>query len=54
MYQYRKYKEIYKININILKQAIDECDCMVSRFKGPGVDDSTQTGSGMFAMFDRT
>ena len=24
-YQYRKYKEIYKININLLKKLINEC-----------------------------
>lgn len=44
---------LYKININILKRAIDECDCMVSRFMGPNTDEPLQQhGGGLFAMFD--
>lgn len=28
-YQYRKYKEVYKININIIKSLIEECDKII-------------------------
>jgi phage anti-repressor protein len=28
-YQYRKYKEVYKININIIKSLIEECDSII-------------------------
>jgi len=28
-YQYRKYKEVYKININIIKSLIEQCDKII-------------------------
>jgi len=33
-YQYRKYKEIYKVNIDIVKEIIDKCDKFNLSFKG--------------------
>jgi hypothetical protein len=32
-YQYRKYKEIYQINIDALKLVFNECDSLVRGFK---------------------
>jgi len=28
-YQYRKYKEVYKINIDIIKSLIEQCDSLI-------------------------
>ena len=28
-YQYRKYKEVYKINIDIIKSLIESCDDLI-------------------------
>jgi hypothetical protein len=28
-YQYRKYKEVYKINIDIIKSLINQCDFII-------------------------
>lgn len=28
-YQYRKYKEVYKINIDIIKSLISQCDSII-------------------------
>ena len=28
-YQYRKYKEVYKINIDIIKSLIEKCDDII-------------------------
>jgi len=28
-YQYRKYKEVYKINIDIIKSLIEKCDHII-------------------------
>jgi len=28
-YQYRKYKEVYKINIDIIKSLIEQCDYII-------------------------
>jgi hypothetical protein len=28
-YQYRKYKEVYKINIDIIKSLVENCDKMI-------------------------
>ena len=28
-YQYRKYKEVYKINIDIIKSLIEQCDNII-------------------------
>jgi len=28
-YQYRKYKEVYKINIDIIKSLIEQCDSII-------------------------
>ena len=32
-YQYRKYKEVYEVNLDILKKACSECDLFVNGFK---------------------
>lgn len=28
-YQYRKYKEVYKINVDIIKSLIEQCDSII-------------------------
>ena len=28
-YQYRKYKEVYKINIDIIKSLVEHCDFII-------------------------
>lgn len=30
-FQYRKYKEVYQVNVDILKKVIKECDCSAKR-----------------------
>jgi len=30
--KYRKYKEIYQVNINIIKKAIKDCDFKINEF----------------------
>jgi hypothetical protein len=29
--KYRKYKEIYQVNINIIKAVIRDCDCSIKK-----------------------
>ena len=43
-YQYRSYKEIYEININILKKITKYCDMLTQYFKKSKLSKSDTTG----------
>lgn len=53
-FKYRKYKEVYEVNIDILKEVINECDCSTQKLslitKNKPLN---QTGGNLFLMFDK-
>jgi len=53
-YQYRKYKEVYQINIDILKGILKECDCSSERItlikKNKPIK---QSGGNLFIMLEK-
>jgi phage anti-repressor protein len=51
-YQYRKYKEVYEVNIDILKEAIDDCGDVINKYKKDNVT-RKQTGGKLFVSFVR-
>jgi phage anti-repressor protein/predicted GIY-YIG superfamily endonuclease len=51
-FQYRKYKEVYQININILKEVIQKCDDFEVLFKSPDVS-FKQLGGNLYLVYDK-
>jgi len=36
-FQYRNYKEVYQVNINIIKDAMNDCGDLIAKYKKPNV-----------------
>lgn len=49
-YQYRKYKEVYRINIDILKEVIHDCNDMSNKYKKSYMHPN-QTGGNLYLSF---
>ncbi len=50
-HQYRKYKEVYQINIDILKQVIKKCDEFEVIFKKENITNNQLAGN-LYVIFD--
>lgn len=52
-YQYRKYKEVYRVNINIIKSIIKECDNVEKKFRKPDIPQKQLAGNLYMVMDDK-
>ena len=56
-YQYRKYKEVYKIDINLLKELINDCGefnektNLKMKWKGKGIGKGMNGGNLFIALY---
>ena len=44
-YQYRKYKEVYKVNINIIKKIIKDCKKVIYKYKKDNITKEQKGGN---------
>jgi phage anti-repressor protein len=53
-FQYRKYKEVYQVNVEIIKKILKECDCSTERITLIKRNKPLkQDGGNMFVMIDK-
>jgi hypothetical protein len=50
-YQYRKYKEVYQVNINIIKKVIKDCKKVVYKYKKDNIT-KEQKGGNLYIYID--
>jgi hypothetical protein len=51
--QYRKKKEIYKIDLDLLKVIIQDCDKLILRGKSNSIDEIPNEKDGYFLCIDK-
>lgn len=51
-YQYRKGKEVYEININLLKRIVKDCDTLINKYQNPKIT-KDHFGGKIFLFIDK-
>ncbi len=51
-HQYRKRKEVYEININLLKSIVADCDTLINKYQKPNIT-KDQFGGKIFLFIDK-